>query len=58
VGKLLRRTGLDELPQLINVLKGEMSLIGPAYLAWKKLFTIKVAASPSFVKPGLSCFGR
>ena len=29
VGKLLRRTSIDELPQLINVLKGEMSVIGP-----------------------------
>src|ERR1700730_15362003 len=29
VGKLVRKTSIDELPQLINVIKGEMSIIGP-----------------------------
>ncbi len=37
VGKILRNTNLDEIPQLINVIKGEMSLIGPRPLAMDEM---------------------
>lgn len=57
IGKILRRSGLDELPQLFNVIKGEMSLIGPrppleSEIRRYKRWQLRRLS----VKPGLSCF--
>jgi exopolysaccharide biosynthesis polyprenyl glycosylphosphotransferase len=57
VGRFLRRSSLDELPQLINVLRGEMSIVGPRpnlpsevsqYLPWQR--------RRLDVTPGITCF--
>ena len=55
VGKILARTGLDELPQLINVIKGEMAFIGPRPLPLDEARGIPKAVSKRFsVLPGIT----
>ncbi len=55
VGRLLRATSLDELPQFINVLRGEMSLVGPRPLLAEYVARYSPAqARRLLVKPGLT----
>lgn len=57
VGQFIRKTSIDELPQLINILKGEMSIVGPRPLpTYETEQCTDYQKQRLLVKPGLTCY--
>lgn len=56
IGNFIRKTSLDELPNLINIIKGEMVFIGPRPALYNQddLMALRVAAGVSKLKPGIT----
>lgn len=54
LGRLLRKTSLDELPQLFNVIRGDMSLVGPRPMLPEQLPLYRTPASYLRLRPGLT----
>jgi O-antigen biosynthesis protein WbqP len=56
IGKFIRKTSLDELPNLVNIIKGEMVFVGPRPALYNQddLMTLRVAAGVDKLKPGIT----
>jgi O-antigen biosynthesis protein WbqP len=56
IGKFIRKTSLDELPNLINILKGEMVFVGPRPALYNQddLMSLRVASGVDKLKPGIT----
>ena len=56
IGKFIRKTSLDELPNILNIIKGEMVFVGPrpALYNQEDLMTLRVATGVDKLKPGIT----
>lgn len=56
IGKFIRKTSLDELPNLINIIKGEMVFVGPRPALYNQddLMALRIAAGVDKLKPGIT----